>query len=337
MTDVSPPTTPARARHRGDSTCPHCERGLPAGACYCPGCGAYLSAGDMGEPTIGLEPDRPPRREPGWYADPFLHLPYRWWDGSQWSAYAAGEAVQWDPIPVDDKPPQPPGLRAVDAAPVGFVVGVGLSLLVLVALHWAGGPGGRLLALVLSELGLWAGLVGACLFVTARRGTGSLVEDFGLRVRPLDLGLGLAGSIAARVASSIAILPVVIVHPRFKAPDQSVFQKVTAGPTSWVVLALVVCIGAPLVEELFFRGLVQTRLVGRYGPVIGIMVTSVLFGSAHLIGWQGPLTLVYALAVAGGGVVLGIMRHLTGRLGTSMVAHSMFNAQALIAVALLAS
>src|SRR5207249_3966943 len=81
-------------------------------------------------------------------------------------------------------------------------------------------------------------------------------------------------------------------------------------------------VGAPLVEELFFRGLLQPRLVTLVGPVPGIVATSCLFGAAHLIAWQGPITLAYALSVAGGGLVLGALRHLSGRLGPSTVAHA---------------
>jgi hypothetical protein len=208
--------------------------------------------------------------------------------------------------------------------------------LVVVVLRWAGHPGGKPTELAASELGLWSGLVGACVFVSRRRGTGSIVDDFGLRFRPIDIGLGLAGSFAARVTASIAIAPVVAVHPHFRAPDQSVFNRYTYTATGWAVLVVVVCVGAPLVEELFFRGLLQTRLVGRYGPVIGIAITSVLFGAAHLIGWQGPISLVYALGVAGGGVALGTVRLITGRLGTSILTHCLFNAQALLAIAFVA-
>jgi membrane protease YdiL (CAAX protease family) len=90
-----------------------------------------------------------------------------------------------------------------------------------------------------------------------------------------------------------------------------------------------------LVEELFFRGLVQTRLVERFGPFAGIAVASLLFGAAHLTAWNGWRTFVYAWAVAAGGVVLGLLRYLTGRLGPGIVAHAFFNAQAMLAVALL--
>jgi membrane protease YdiL (CAAX protease family) len=215
----------------------------------------------------------------------------------------------------------------------GFAVAVGLSFLVLYILRANGKPGGLSTELVLTEVALWLPMIGACWFVSRRRGDRSLAQDYGLRWRPLDIGLGLAGSVAARSTESIMLLPIILLRPHFRVPEVSEFQPFTNGAWSWVVLALVTCVGAPIVEELFFRGLIQTRLVGRYGPVVGIGVTSVLFGAAHLIGWSGPISLVYALAIVGAGISLGTMRHLTGRLGTSMMTHSFFNAQALLIVA----
>jgi membrane protease YdiL (CAAX protease family) len=54
-----------------------------------------------------------------------------------------------------------------------------------------------------------------------------------------------------------------------------------------------------------------------------------------MINWQGIDTFAYAWAIAGGGLVLGIIRQVSGRLGPGIVAHSMFNAIALIVFALL--
>jgi hypothetical protein len=270
----------------------------------------------------------------GWYKDPYGRMPFRWWDGKEWSPYARADEVQWDPI--DDEPvsPRRPGLPAMGVALSCFALGVGLSYAVLISLRSHGKPGGLSVELVLSEVGLWIPLLAACWYVSRRRGSGSWATDFGLGWRPLDIGLGVAGSIAARSTESIVLLPIIILRPHFRTPDVSVFKPFTTGVSGWIVLFLVVCVGAPIVEELFFRGLIQTRLVGRYGPVIGIGVTSVLFGAAHLIGWAGPVTLVYALSIAGAGVALGTMRHLTGRLGTSMMTHCFFNAQALIILAI---
>lgn len=272
----------------------------------------------------------------GWYKDPYGRLPYRWWDGTKWSPYARGDEVQWDPIEVVPDTPRP-GLPAMGVALSSFAFGVGLSYLVLILLRTHGRPGGLSAELVLSEIGLWLPLLAACWYVSRRRGERSWVKDYGLRWRPLDMGLGLAGSVAARSTESIVLLPIIILQPHFRNPDVSIFHQFTYGVSGWIVLALVTCVGAPVIEELFFRGLIQTRLVGRYGPVVGIGVTSVLFGAAHLIGWAGPISLVYALAIAGAGVALGTMRHLTGRFGTSMMTHSFFNAQALIILAIVHS
>ena len=290
--------------------------------------------------TWGTEPPSTPGAPPGWYPDPLQHLPYRWWDGSEWASYAAlspspgPDAVQWDPLSTGDiAAERQPGLPGIGLAFIAFGVALGLSLLSIVILRAMGKPGGLPVELVVSELILWVPLVAGVLYVSRHRGTRSLRADYGLRFRPSDLVFGLLASFVARIMSAVVILPVVIVHPVFRAPDQTEFSKFTGSAADWLALAAVTCVGAPLVEELFFRGLLQTRLVGKLGPVTGIAIASVLFGAAHLIGWVGPVTLVYALAIAGAGMVLGTVRHLTGRLGTSMVTHAIFNAQALVALA----
>ena len=269
----------------------------------------------------------------GWYKDPYGQMPFRWWDGEKWSPYARESEVQWDPIDTESPVVHRPGMASMGVALFSFALAVGLSFTVLAILRANHKPGGESAELVLTEVALWVPMLSACWFVSRRRGERSFAADFGLRWRPMDIGLGLAGSVAARSTEAIALLPVILLQPHFRVPEVTEFHQFTDGVSGWIVLALVTCVGAPIVEELFFRGLIQTRLVGRYGPIVGIGVTSVLFGAAHLIGWSGPISLVYALAIAGAGVALGTMRHLTGRLGTSMMTHSFFNAQALLILA----
>jgi membrane protease YdiL (CAAX protease family) len=271
----------------------------------------------------------------GWYADPFGRLRFRWWDGGRWTEYAGDAAVQWDPGPVEEVVPTEPGLPGLGVAAVGCALAAALAVGIAAWLSAAGDPGGRPAALVLSELGLWGALVGSCVFVSRRRGSGSLIRDYAFRFRWLDLGFGLAGSLVGRAMAGIAVAPIPFPSRSLRDADRSMFGETTHGALAWTVLVVVTCVGAPLVEELFFRGLVQTRLVGRHGPVIGIVVASLVFGAAHLLSWSGPMTLAYAWAVAAGGLVLGTIRHLTGRLGPGIVAHALFNLQAVLAVLLL--
>ena len=86
-------------------------------------------------------------------------------------------------------------------------------------------------------------------------------------------------------------------------------------------------------EALFFRGLLQGQLVERFGAGIGVGVTAIVFGAVHIANDPGVAGLLLALSVGAGGVALGTVRHLTGRLGSSMATHSLFNAIAIAAFA----
>jgi membrane protease YdiL (CAAX protease family) len=81
-------------------------------------------------------------------------------------------------------------------------------------------------------------------------------------------------------------------------------------------------VGAPLVEELFFRGLLQGAFTRRIGAVPALFATAIIFSFAHVLdeGILAPLAL-FPMAV-----VLGYLRLRTGRLAAGMVAHFFFNA-----------
>jgi membrane protease YdiL (CAAX protease family) len=56
----------------------------------------------------------------------------------------------------------------------------------------------------------------------------------------------------------------------------------SAWPESRTLLFLAIVIVAPLSEEVFFRGFLGRGLVGRYGIVAGVTLTSLWFGLLHL-------------------------------------------------------
>jgi len=49
---------------------------------------------------------------------------------------------------------------------------------------------------------------------------------------------------------------------------------------------LLMVIAAPIFEELIFRGIILDGLLKKYSPVTSILVSSILFGLAHLNPWQ---------------------------------------------------
>jgi membrane protease YdiL (CAAX protease family) len=284
------------------------------------------------------QPEEGPRDlTPGWQPDPYGRFRHRWWDGEQYTASvtaADGHGVRYDPGPLPSAhaqvAPPAPGLPNLVTATIGLGVGVGLALLVGRVIDRMDERPSLAVLIILSSATLWVGLLGAIVVVSRRRGTGSIVRDFGVRIRWSDLGLGLAAAIVGRIVSAASLLPIIAVDRDFAERDtNTLFDGAVRGWT-WFVAVLVICVGAPLVEELFFRGLLQNRLVARFGVGIGIPVASVLFGAAHLVGWEGYATFVQAWAVSFGGVVLGVTYHYSKRLGTSIVAHSLFNVVAVV-------
>lgn len=169
---------------------------------------------------------------------------------------------------------------------------------------------------------LWVGLLGAPLVATRHKGNG-LVRDLGLRFRPTDLPVGIAVGVACQF-----ILVPLLSYPwaallgrdvhELDQPARDLADKAT-DPVGVVLLVLIVVIGAPIIEELFFRGLLQRSVARRWGQGIAVASSALVFGLTHFELLQFP-------ALTGFGVVLGLLAVKTGRLGPSIVAHLSFNA-----------
>ncbi|MCB9664300.1 MAG: CPBP family intramembrane metalloprotease [Alphaproteobacteria bacterium] len=97
-------------------------------------------------------------------------------------------------------------------------------------------------------------------------------------------------------------------------------KALTEGPAVWRVLfALEICVGAPLAEELVFRGFFWDTTRRSAGPLGALIVTSVLFAAYHLDPVQSPATLVTGLA-------LGWLRWTSGSVWPGVLLHAANNA-----------
>ena len=89
------------------------------------------------------------------------------------------------------------------------------------------------------------------------------------------------------------------------------------------VQAAVVCVLAPLMEELLFRGLLFRRMRDRVGAILGIVLSSIVFGLAH-----GNLT--QGLFAAAFGIFLAMLYEHYGTLAAPLTAHFANNVFAVI-------
>ncbi len=177
----------------------------------------------------------------------------------------------------------------------------------------------------LLQVPLWIGLLVVPLVATRLRGRGPVL-DLGLRTTFRDAPIGLAIGIACQfVLVPLVTLPVFLLsdvdQEELEAPAREMTDKATG--MGVIVLVLVVVVGAPLAEEVFYRGMMQ-RTFARRLPIWPTMIlTSLLFGASHLQLLQFP-------ALAAFGLVLSIIAHRTGRLGRNIWAHVGFNATTVV-------
>lgn len=86
-----------------------------------------------------------------------------------------------------------------------------------------------------------------------------------------------------------------------------------------LIPALAVVAGAPLAEELMFRGVIQSRLERAMPVWIAIVLQAVLFGFIH----GTPVQIGYAFLM---GLLFGYIRYRTGSILPTIAAHAAFNA-----------
>jgi membrane protease YdiL (CAAX protease family) len=180
---------------------------------------------------------------------------------------------------------------------------------------------------VLSIFCLWIPFVGMLMIVSQRWGQGHFQNDFKVRTRWIDLaGLPLG------VASQLLLVPAVYWPLQQIWPDafssdeieQRARELLDKAHGGWiVVLVLVVALGAPIIEELVYRGLILQALQSRLNDWLALVIGSAWFALIHLQPVELPGLFAFAL-------VLGICFQRTGRLGMSVFAHIGFNAAGLL-------
>lgn len=171
------------------------------------------------------------------------------------------------------------------------------------------------------QLPLWVGLLGAPIYAARRKGQ-SLRRDFGLRFERTDIPVGLAIGIACQ----LVLVPLIYAPLRALSGGNTDVSEPARGlveqavtPLGVVLLLLVVVVGAPFVEELFYRGLVQRSLLNRLArPGWAVVVAALFFAIGHMQSLQFP-------ALVAVGVVFGLLAYRSRRLGLSMFAHAGFN------------
>nr|WP_240189243.1 type II CAAX endopeptidase family protein [Nakamurella flavida] len=230
----------------------------------------------------------------------------------------------------------------------GLGVALLLSIVLAVPFTLDGGRTGITALVVAGLLPIWGGLTVAVLWASRAHGSGHLASDLGLHFRWIDLAIGLAAGLALRIAS-VVVAVVVTAIAGSPATGNSPLPLAGSGTGAVVVVAVATVLIAPVVEELFFRGLglratlaswgrrdARAGTPGRDRRTGAALVTAVLFAVLHLseVADGVSLAVLFPTLVLAG-LVLAALTLRTGRLGPAIVTHVVFNGTAVLAALLI--
>lgn len=169
----------------------------------------------------------------------------------------------------------------------------------------------------------WLLLAGWPIFAATRKGNGARI-DFGILGTKAHLRLGL---IAGLIAISLGGL-VGIIQQRVTGPISSVAGDLALNQKGAVLIIflLMIMFGAPIVEEIAFRGLLFSSLVkAQLSGVLSVFLSAAIFSLFHF----EPSRVIILFVI---GLVLGEVRRRTGSTLAAIAAHFVVNAPAAIAI-----
>ena len=154
-----------------------------------------------------------------------------------------------------------------------------------------------------------------------------------------DLALGLAVALLIRAVAQVVPFSWPAAGSLVASDAVGVMDAAASGDpaasTSTVAATVVIMIGViaitPIVEEFFFRGLVQRAFAQTLGglgraaaSILAIIVATAFFTGLHIV--NAPPTPALLVGTIGVGLGAGILTAVTGRLGGALVVHVTNNA-----------
>lgn len=172
---------------------------------------------------------------------------------------------------------------------------------------------------------VWAGYGGGSYLMAKVKGHG-LRADYGAWCRWLDW----PGGLVLGVLLQWAVLPVLYAPiMRFVDGDPSQQARELIGSaqgwSDWLLLTVAVAVMAPLVEELFFRGLLLRSLTSRLNPGVAAVISAGVFALVHKDPLVFPGLFVFGLVAAS-------LALWSGRLGGAWALHVGFNLTTLVSL-----
>ncbi|MBR8740826.1 CPBP family intramembrane glutamic endopeptidase [Nocardiopsis sp. MG754419] len=154
-------------------------------------------------------------------------------------------------------------------------------------------------------------------------------ETFGVRRTTVRwMMIGLAAGLVAFVARAVTVYLVSLVIDVEGDTQASYAAGAGAGAVSLALMMLTLAVLTPLGEEFLFRGVVTTVLL-RYGALVGVVGSAVVFALMHGINEVLPAAVIV-------GLIAAELYRRSGSIWPGVLMHALYNAISLALLALAA-
>ena len=173
--------------------------------------------------------------------------------------------------------------------------------------------------LIASSSMIWVGYGYGTVRETKRHGLGPDAE-LGLKAPALHyLAAAALGVFTQLVLVPVLYWPILKMNPDLDVGEAA--EKLVESyqsPVEIALFCLVAVVAAPIVEELFYRGLMQRGLTHLMHPALAVVVSAFIFAGVHF-------QLIQLAGLFMFGLVAGAVVYFTGRVGLSIALHMGFN------------
>ncbi|MFC4563395.1 CPBP family intramembrane glutamic endopeptidase [Nocardiopsis mangrovi] len=133
------------------------------------------------------------------------------------------------------------------------------------------------------------------------------------------MALGVLGGLVALVVKFVVVSAITMLTDFGDTDPQGVYYDAAGGGTLAALLTLLfLAVLTPIGEEFLFRGVIANALL-RYGPVIGVLGSSVIFAVAH------GINIILPVAILVGIIAAELMRR-SGSIWPAVAVHAVNNA-----------
>lgn len=178
---------------------------------------------------------------------------------------------------------------------------------------------------------------GAIIAAILLRKRGQLERDMGFDIRLTDLRVLPLTFLV--IIATVFVGQLLVDALGITDNPSAVLQRILeASPTTLFVGAIFIVGIVPMLEEIMFRGVLQSALGAKMGPLSAGVATAAIFGAIHIFGVDPaaghviPNMILVVTQTFILGLFLSWLRHRDGRIGRAILAHSFNNLLALVAV-----